>query len=120
MHAWFPNEPDIDAIWTKLNTMPGLRLTREQVLSAGAAMGLRRPPRIEPQPKQSHKSSTEATWLEIANWCHDQGIRFNGDMTPVNLARNKLNLPMWVCVEPFGPGSTASTLAENANGKGAQ
>lgn len=111
MRAWFPVEPNLDLIWEKLNTIAGLRLTRDQVLSAGAAMGLRRPAAEPPFPLSQHGTRCDVDWLTVANWCNDKGMRaFNGDMAPVNEARRRLNLVPWVLTQPFGPGSTPSTL----------
>ena len=50
-------------------------------------------------------TSRGATWTRIAEWCAARGMRFDGDMLPVNAARRAAGLAEWVCIEPFGPGS---------------
>lgn len=94
-----------------LNRMPGAPITHAEMVARAVALGLLRRPVRAVAAEVSGSGSIDVGWAEVAEWCEARGFRFDGGMERVNAIRERAGMRRWCLVEPFGPGSTPSSMA---------
>lgn len=97
----YVTEPEIQA---EIEDKAGLFAARWKLPAQAKRLGLERPPM-----PRAVNGSLEVTWHQAAMLARQHGLRFDGDLMPLNKKRDALKRPPCILIQPNGP--TAEDLA---------